>query len=663
MKTREIRQVIFIVTSLLLLNISARADIVAGPWLQKVDVDRITIMWETDAPGESWVNYGPDSSYGFTAGSASPVTIHEVEITGLQSATAYHYSVRTGPDSSSDAVFESAPSRGRSGFRFLVYGDSRSNQWVHTEVALTMDDMAERTFIVNTGDIVPSSSSGGNIFREDFFEPLAELIRETPIFVARGNHETTNPLFTEYLAHPSAGSGSEDFYSFDYGNVHVIVLDTTKDFGTGSVQKTWLETDLILASADPLNDWIIVAFHHPPYSTGSHGSDLTVRNELCGLFERYGVDIVFNGHDHDYERIEQQNGVVYIVVGGGAASLYSQGTPEPWSVCYHKLHHFATVDVTETALTVVAHGIQNPGHPDGDPIDTFRITKDPAWAPTALCGPDQIVDVGTEVVLDGSDSYDGDNDPFTMTWTQLSGPPACLSDDHALQPAFIPHVSGVYLFRLVCTEAGYLHSVPDIVRVGVKNPESGGETAAVIVADTWIDEDNPDVNYGSSSTLNVDAVNPQARIYLRFEVPALAGKVLSAKLRLYCVNKSDCGGYVRPFYDLVWNEYRPTWNRPLTIKGGSVGVFGSVSASSWAEVVLTPAMGEVWDTPGPVSLAICEASSNGADYVSREGTYPPELILTYSGDPFPEIPPGTPPQADRDSKTGAAPPLTLLKAP
>ncbi len=640
----------------------AHGEIIAGPWLQKAGPDRITVMWETDTAGESYVDYGPDDTYGLTAGSPTPVLIHEVEITGLQTDYEYHYRVRTGAATSADNVFRTAPPKGSSGFRFIAYGDSRTNEWIHTEVALAMDGISDRAFILSSGDIVPSSGSGADKFREDFFGPLAGVICETPIYVARGNHEGTNPLFVQYFAHPSAGSGSEDYFSFDYGNVHVIALDTNQAYGTGSAQRTWLESDLIASSTDPDVDWIIAVFHHPPYSTGSHGSSTSVRSALCPLFETYGVNVVFNGHDHDYERVEEQNGVVYIVTGGGGAGLRDQGTPLSWSVCFHKLHNFVTVDVTETELTIVARGVQNPGHPDGDLIDSVVITKDPVWSPTALAGPDQTADLGTVVTLDGTGSYDGEGDLFTFSWSQVGGPRTALVNSGADQPSFVPRLPGIYEFQLLCTEAGSVDSAPDRVRAGIKNPETGGDAIAKTAADTWIDSVNPDTNYGSSATLEVDA-SPYKLIYIRFDIPALNGALVSAKLRFYCSNSSGFGGYVRVFSDTAWNENTPTWNNPLVLDGPAVAIFDAVSFGSWAETDITAALPNFWKTPGPLSLAICPAATDGADYHSKEGANSPELVLTYSGKSFPLHPEGGPMQESKGPSEQEAPAPGNLKPP
>jgi 3',5'-cyclic AMP phosphodiesterase CpdA len=105
-------------------------------------------------------------------------------------------------------------------------------------------------------------------------------------------------------------SGTEQYYSFDYANVHFICLDSqvsARNSSKRAAMKTWLQDDLNTSTAD----WKIVFFHHPPYSKGSHNSDgasgidqpmTDMRVEFTPLFDDHGVDLVFSGHSHSYER-------------------------------------------------------------------------------------------------------------------------------------------------------------------------------------------------------------------------------------------------------------------------------------------------------------------------------------------------------------------------
>jgi len=158
----------------------------------------------------------------------------------------------------------------------------------------------------------------------------------------------------------------------DWGNAHFVALDTNQDYSAGSAQYDWLVNDL-QASTQP---WKLVFFHQPAYSSGSHGSTGAVQTYLVPIFETYGVDIVFNGDDHEYERTcpildgacttLQGGGVVYYVTGGGGASLYSPSGR--WFTAYGaSLYHFLQVEVNDCWLRV------DPVRTNGNVFDSYEI--------------------------------------------------------------------------------------------------------------------------------------------------------------------------------------------------------------------------------------------------------------------------------------------------
>ena len=113
--------------------------------------------------------------------------------------------------------------------------------------------------------------------------------------------------------------GIERWYSFDWGDVHFVALDSER---TGPVQAAWLDADL---TANQL-PWTIVYWHKPPFSSGEHGSDGATRAQFVPILEKHKVPLVLNGHDHDYERTTPQNGVTYVVTGGGGVGVRPVGS-------------------------------------------------------------------------------------------------------------------------------------------------------------------------------------------------------------------------------------------------------------------------------------------------------------------------------------------------
>jgi hypothetical protein len=139
-------------------------------------------------------------------------------------------------------------------------------------------------------------------------------------------------------------------------------VDGYGDYTPGKPQYEWLVSDL----AGTSKPWKFVFFHIPPYSSGGHGSDLNVRQTLAPLFEQYGVTIVFNGHDHDYER-SGANGVTYIVTGGGGAPLYPKVHDNPASIYFASVYHFVQITLSGDTLYGIAIGS------DGTEFDHFTI--------------------------------------------------------------------------------------------------------------------------------------------------------------------------------------------------------------------------------------------------------------------------------------------------
>ena len=138
----------------------------------------------------------------------------------------------------------------------------------------------------------------------------------------------------------------------------------------------WLENDL----AQTRQPWKVVFFHAPFYTSGAHGFDPEVpqlRAALEPLFIQHGVDVVFNGHDHDYER-SVAHGVVYIVTGGGGATLYPQVLPNPASVYFTSTHHSVLVNVNGPTLSV--SGVRS----DGARFDEFSLHKSRLYLPLML---------------------------------------------------------------------------------------------------------------------------------------------------------------------------------------------------------------------------------------------------------------------------------------
>jgi hypothetical protein len=163
-------------------------------------------------------------------------------------------------------------------------------------------------------------------YQRAVFDMYPELLRQTAVWSTMGNHETysielngTHAYFNNFTWPTSAQcggepSGTEHYYSFNYGSIHFVCLDSEESLRTPETEMvTWLEEDL----AGNTNDWLIVFWHSPPYTKGSHDSDsifdsggnmVQMRENILPILEAHGADLVLCGHSHDYERSYLING-------------------------------------------------------------------------------------------------------------------------------------------------------------------------------------------------------------------------------------------------------------------------------------------------------------------------------------------------------------------
>ncbi len=338
--------------------------LVRGPYLQSVTPQGVTVVWDTQDPGHSQVDYGETITYGLAITDSAVTSHHVLTLTGLSPYTINHYRISTDGDPlDADHTFRTAAVPGQTTpFSFVAFGDTRTGTSPHQQVVDRIEQLAP-ALVLHVGDMVNNGLSQADW--ATFFTVEQRLMAQTPFYGVLGNHEQNSPLY--FLAFQLPGNGR--WYSFDYGTVHFIGLQVDSDtsnaaYAPGSPQYTWLEQDL----AATQQHWKVVFFHGPPFSSGYHGSSSLVQAALDPLFARYGVDLVFNGHDHDYER-SVDKGIPYIVTGGGGAPLNGIGHTNPASVYFSETYEAVEVSVTASRLAVTAV------KPDGTRFDSFTLNK------------------------------------------------------------------------------------------------------------------------------------------------------------------------------------------------------------------------------------------------------------------------------------------------
>ncbi len=338
---------------------TAGAVISRQPYLQQVTTSSAMIGWVSDSPDGEHVNVTlPDGSPVMVAAAAiddSALRVAAwrqmwVTVDGLEPDTIYCYEVANGNLLQTRTGFRTAPaSDDPAPVRFLAFGDSGGGSDQRT----LLDQMYDYPYdlMIHTGDIAYNS---GQLFEfeENVFGVYQDLLRNIPLFPVAGNHDyhTQNgAAFRSVFALP--GDSGEKSYSYDWGRVHFVALDTEVSYATLA---EWLDADLTATSAP----WKIVYLHRPPYSTGDHGSDTSLRNKLAPIFEKHGVQLVLAGHDHDYERMIPQNGVAYFVTGGGGRGTRPVGTSS-FTAFSAEVIHFLYGEVLEDKMII--HAVDGTG--------------------------------------------------------------------------------------------------------------------------------------------------------------------------------------------------------------------------------------------------------------------------------------------------------------
>ena len=206
--------------------------------------------------------------------------------------------------------------------RFAVIGDSGTGDRAQYEVAQRMEAYRQATkfdFVIMLGDNIYGSHSPKD-FVKKFEQPYKPLLDAGVKFYASlGNHDDPDD---ERLYKPF-NMGGERYYAFRKGEVAFFALDSNY---MDPKQLSWLEQNL----KDSQGTWKICYFHHPLYNDGRHhGADADLRTQVLPLFQRYGVNAVFSGHEHVYQRIKPENNIYYFVLGNsGKLMTHDFGAPK-----------------------------------------------------------------------------------------------------------------------------------------------------------------------------------------------------------------------------------------------------------------------------------------------------------------------------------------------
>jgi len=310
-------------------------ELARKPYLQSAFGDSLTILWRTDTGTVSKVAFKPRTSgewqyaEGVTRTTNTQLVENEVTLRGLAPETDYTYRIFTDEKQlleGEELWFTSPVAAGDTTFSFYAVGDIGEP----VELEGTPDQLAKALepyrdtlqFGLLLGDIIyPDGKS--EVYDKNLFQYFGEIFPYVPVFTVLGNHDWHEP--DENYVVEWKLPGNEHYYSFDYGNIHFVALDTKNgEMYDYDNQIAWLKDDLSRVSADL--DWTVVFLHH-------NGKSCTYKDDYEGvvslypIFDEYEVDLVLNGHAHTYERLNPQDslGVVAVADDSAAAILDPAG--------------------------------------------------------------------------------------------------------------------------------------------------------------------------------------------------------------------------------------------------------------------------------------------------------------------------------------------------
>lgn len=371
------------------------AQFLKGPYLIYPNINtKMTVLWQTDkTPILSKIEWGTTSSCSdgqaeVTSESHSTTDMHDFNYTipSLTPGTKTYYKV-TADNYVATGSFYAAPDTASTRLIFYGFGDSQPKtglpEMFDAVAAAVLNDIKadnanRQTLVLHGGDFVYRGrveSDWANGYFNRNYANITTLFTEMPVMGAVGNHEfydsngkidKTHPcaFIDRYLPYPYY---ADYYYSFDYGPLHVAVVDNYVSYESGSTQYNWLSNDL----SNSTKPWKVVMYHESAY--GNAYDNTTVQANLHPLFVSKNIKLVLQGHIHSYCR-SLKDGIQYVTLGGGGALLDTgrgpAGTYDPSLIQKDAfVFHFGrfVLDGNTIEATVVDK--------DGNTIDSFSVTK------------------------------------------------------------------------------------------------------------------------------------------------------------------------------------------------------------------------------------------------------------------------------------------------
>jgi fibronectin type 3 domain-containing protein len=380
-----------------------------GPVVSNVTGTNAVISWWTNIPTNGVLTIGgqtlPDS--------AGDVQHHAVSVSGLTAATTTPYTVSgTDPNTGQSATASGSVTTMAlpgSTFSFAAMGDYGGGGPGEIENAANIGT-AGTQFIQTLGDNIypsaglpdPDFTTTYSDFDDHWYKELGPDVNTQAFFPANGNKDYySNGQF--WVNFPMLGTNHE-WYSYNWGDAHILVLDSEQPLGPGSAQYAFAQADL---AANQSEKWRIVVVQNPPYSSTDANSSSKQTGLMVPLFQGYRVNLLLSGNSHNYERsypltngVPAVNGITYIVSGGGGSGFdkFTSGYPEPSWSAYRESNFWEFAKITVSPSSIQENAVRA----DTDTVfDSTTIGPLPAdtTAPAAPTGVDDSGATMTSVPL------------------------------------------------------------------------------------------------------------------------------------------------------------------------------------------------------------------------------------------------------------------------
>ena len=311
------------------------------------------------------------------------ITLHRARLEQLTPATEYVYAVSSadGEHWSDLRSFRTAAASGEEPYSFVYLGDPQNGLDRWGELIRQSDYRYPDTrFYLIAGDLIDKGTQRDNW--DQFFAQSSPVFDSRPVLPAIGNHDSHGghpTLYLQQFALPDNGSNTLEpgrTYHVTYQDLLVVVMDSNYDLIDPQTQTEWL--DRVLEESEAR--WKTVIYHHPLYASHPERDNAPLRHAWLPIFDRHGVDIAFQGHDHAYMRThplrggeqvkDGEHGTIYLVAVSGT-KMYEQSLPEFAAFGTTETRTFQVIDIDPERGALLYRAIDEAG----TVIDEFSLSK------------------------------------------------------------------------------------------------------------------------------------------------------------------------------------------------------------------------------------------------------------------------------------------------